>query len=40
VSQFGYVTVYAGDIKGKRVTEDKINCYVEGVVGKSRLEPG
>ena len=33
VNQFGYVTAYAGDIKGKRVTEDTINYYVEGVVG-------
>lgn len=39
-SQFGYVTAYAGDINGKRVTEDTINYYVEGVVEKNRLKPG
>jgi hypothetical protein len=39
-SQFGYVTASAGDINGKRVMEDTINYYVEGVVEKSRLKPG
>jgi len=39
VSQFGYVAAYAGDIKGKPVTEDT-NYNVEVVVEKSRLKPG
>jgi hypothetical protein len=40
VSQFGYVTAFAGDINGKRVTEDTINYYIVGVEEKSRLKPG